>query len=112
LPKKSLHGGLRLTHLDQPPVSLPRHRVNIPLPQIPNVIRLIQLLHRSRIVPELLVVELNRPDILIPPVHRLHLTLPPQIARHRRRRHPQHQQDDEDRNHQPQQQETLLTLAL
>jgi hypothetical protein len=63
-------------------------------------------------VPVLEVEHPDRPDILIPPVHRLHLALPPQIPRHLRGRHPQHQQDQKDRNHQSQQQETLLTLAL
>jgi hypothetical protein len=95
--------------MDQPPIRLPSQRIHILLPQKPDIVRLLQLLNRSRIAAELPVVHLDRPHILVPTPNRLHLTLPPQILRHLRSRHTQHQQHQEDRHHHPQQRKPLLT---
>jgi hypothetical protein len=82
------------------------------LPQKPYIIRLLQLLDRARIVPELPVVQPNRPHILVSPVYGLHLALPPQLLRHLGRGHTQSQQNKKYRNNQPNQHEALLPMPL
>jgi hypothetical protein len=63
-------------------------------------------------VPELPVVQPNRPHILVPPAHRFHFLLSPQLLRHLGRGHAQRQQNKKNRNNQPHQHEALLTLPL
>src|SRR5271167_3813200 len=57
------------------------------------------------------VVQPERPYILVPPVHRLNLFLPPQLLRHLGRSHAQRQQNKKDRNNQPHEHKALLTRA-
>jgi hypothetical protein len=110
LAKKSFHGGLVLSHLDQPPVSLAGQRIDILLPQKPDIVRLLQLIHRSRIMSELPVVKLNRSHILIRAVLRLNLALTSQRPRNLRRSRSQNQQDQKDGNDQPHEHVTLLIV--
>jgi hypothetical protein len=82
------------------------------VPQKPHIVRLLQLLDRARIVLELLVVQPDRPHILVPPVHRLHLALPPQRLRHLGRGHAQRQQNKKYRDDQTHQHEALLLMPF
>lgn len=95
--------------MNQPPVILPRQRVDISLPQEPNIVSLLQLLDRTRIMSDFQVVHLDRPHISVPSAHRLDLTLAPQLMRNCGRGDAQRQQYQKDRNHQPQQEKALLS---
>ncbi len=63
-------------------------------------------------MPKLLVVQPDRPHILVPPVHRLDLALASQLMRHLGRSHAQRKQNKKNRNDQTHQHEALLILAL
>jgi hypothetical protein len=98
--------------MDQPPINLARHRIDIALPQKPYIVRLLQRVYGCWVGIRLPVVQPDRAHILVPPVDCLHLALSPQPFRYLRRSHAQHQQNQKNRDNQPHQHEALLALPL
>lgn len=68
--------------MDQLPVCFAGHRVGILLAKKPDIRRLFQLIHRSRITSELPVIELDRANIFVPAMNRFHLAIAAQIESH------------------------------
>jgi hypothetical protein len=111
LTEEALHRRLRFADVDQPPVRLPRHWIDVLLPQKPYVVRLLQHVHIARIVSELAVVKLDRANILIAAMDRLHLAVAPQLVRNLRSRHAQRQQHQKDQHDRSEQHEPLLAIV-
>jgi hypothetical protein len=80
-----MHLRLGLAKVDQPPIRLTGQWIDILLPQKPDIVGLLQLLDRARIVvpipPE---VHADRPGVLVGAMHRLHLPFPAQLHRNLR----------------------------
>jgi hypothetical protein len=63
-------------------------------------------------MPELPVVQPDRPHVLVPAVHGFYLALPPQLLRHLGRGYTQRQQNKKYRHNEPHQHEALLLMPL
>jgi hypothetical protein len=96
--------------MNQPPIILPSHGIQIPLAQKTLIIRLHQLVNRTRITPGLGVKHPDRPRILLPAVHRLHFLIATNRFRHLGRRHRQSNQQQHQKKQNPQQQKSTLLL--
>ena len=97
--------------MNQPPVRLSRHRVGVLLPQIADVVRFLHLLHVARVKTVLAVEKLERTNILIAAMDRLHLAVAPQLARNLCRGNRDRQKQQEDEHHRAKEHEALLALA-
>jgi hypothetical protein len=90
------------------PIVLARHRIEIPLAQKTLIVALHQLINGVGIAAELVVVHADRASILLPALYRLLLLIPPDGISNLRRRNRQCDHDQQDHEKHAEQQKPLF----
>jgi hypothetical protein len=97
-----------LTIVNDAPIILPRHRIEVSLAQKTLIVGLHQLVNGVGITAELVVVHANRAGILLSPLDRLLFLIPPDGISNLRRRNRQRNHDQQDHEEHAEQQKPLF----